>query len=109
MKNRIYMTALMAAVLTVLLSLPAVLCFAAKDSQKQLGSSNKDIVGRSAPSKPNAKDLEARREMVRKQQEQRITQKQRQTAADAYKAERLKVYKAKQTVKESAPQTLEKQ
>jgi len=41
-------------------------------------------------------ELAAKREMVRKQQEQRITPEKKQAAVDALKAERLKIYKAKQ-------------
>lgn len=49
----------------------------------------------------------AKREMVRKQQEQRITPEKRKAAAEALKAERLRVYKAKQAVKQSSPASLE--
>lgn len=47
--------------------------------------------------------LDAKREMVRKQQDQRITPDKRKAAAEALKAERLKVHKAKQAVKHSRP------
>lgn len=48
-------------------------------------------------------ELAARREMVRRQQEQRITPEKRQAAVEALKAERLRVYKAKQAVQQTAP------
>lgn len=46
-------------------------------------------------------ELAAKKEMVRKQQEQRITPAKRKAAAEALRAERIKVYKAKQA-KEAA-------
>jgi hypothetical protein len=49
----------------------------------------------------------ARKENHRKQSEQRITHEKRQAGADNLKAERLKVYNAKQRVKHSKPQTIE--
>jgi len=58
------------------------------------------IAGESAPLTP---ELAAKREMVRKQQQQRITPEKRKAAAEALKAERLKVYKARQAVQNSAP------
>jgi hypothetical protein len=45
-------------------------------------------------------ELAAKKEMVRKQQEQRITPEKRKAAAESLKAERLRVYKAKQAAKE---------
>ena len=48
-------------------------------------------------------ELNAKREMVRQQQEQRVTQEKRKAAAEALKAERLKVHKAKQTMMKSQP------
>lgn len=48
-------------------------------------------------------ELAAKREMVRKQQEQRITHEKRKAAAEALKAERLRVYRAKQAVQQSNP------
>ena len=47
--------------------------------------------------------LDAKRENFRKQDEQRITQDKRKAAAEALKAQRLKVYNAKQAVKPSQP------
>lgn len=99
----------MAVLMTAMLIATGGSCLAAKEDKKKPGSSTKDVTGRSAPSKPNAKELEARRARVRQQQEQRITQQQRQAAADAYKAERVKVYNARQAVKNSTPQNFDKQ
>lgn len=99
----------MAALLAAMLLSSASLSLAAKEGKQQPGSSKKDVKGRTAPAKPAAKDLEARRARVRQQQEQRITQEQRQAAADAYKAERLKVYNAREALKKSAPQNIDKQ
>lgn len=48
---------------------------------------------------PMTPELAAKREMVRKQQAQRVTHDKRKTAAEALKAERLRVYNAKQAVK----------
>jgi len=42
--------------------------------------------------------LAAKKEMVRKQQEQRVTPEKRKAAADALKEERRKVYNAKKAV-----------
>jgi hypothetical protein len=47
-------------------------------------------------SAPLTPELAAKKEMVRKQQEQKITPEKRKAAADALKAERIKVYKAKE-------------
>ncbi|MFA7404294.1 MAG: hypothetical protein WC007_09880 [Pelobacteraceae bacterium] len=52
-----------------------------------------------AQAKPMKPELAAKREMVRQQREQRVTDAQRRTAADALKAERLRVHQAKQLVK----------
>ena len=49
-----------------------------------------------APKAPMKPELAAKREMVRKQQEQRITPEKRKAASEALKAERVKVYQAKQ-------------
>lgn len=48
-------------------------------------------------------DLAAKKEMVRKQQEQRITQDKRQAGAEALKAERIRIYNAKQAAKGKPP------
>ena len=63
------------------------------------------LVGGFAVAAPMTPELAARKEMVRKQQEQRITPDKRKAAAEALKAERLKVQKAKETVQQSAPVT----
>lgn len=65
------------AVVAGLLPLAAGLAFAAKG----------------APLKP---ELAAKREMVRSQQEQRVTHEKRTAAAQALKSERLKIYQARQ-------------
>ena len=56
-----------------------------------------------APKAPLTPELAAKREMVRKQQEQRITPQKRKAAAEALKAERVKIYQAKQARPKSAP------
>jgi hypothetical protein len=81
----------MVAAMTAVLSLGGGLSFAAQGD----------------PAKPSSAHLAAKREMVRQQQEQRVTQSQRKAAAKNLQAERLKVYNAKQAVKKSAPQTIE--
>jgi len=53
-----------------------------------------------APMKP---ELAAKKEMVRKQKEQQVTPAERKAAADWLKAERLKVYQAKQAALKSNP------
>lgn len=50
-------------------------------------------------------ELAAKKEMVRKQQEQRITPEKRKAAAEALKAERLKIYKARQSAQQLTPVT----
>lgn len=52
-------------------------------------------------------ELAAKKENHRKQEEQRITPEKRKIAVDALKAERLKVYKAKQAAKHSNPDLTE--
>lgn len=54
-----------------------------------------------AKEKPMTPEVAAKKENFRKQNEQRVTDKQRKTAAENLKAERLKVYKAKQLMKKS--------
>lgn len=83
MKNRKFGTIGIAAMMTLQLS-PAGLAFAAN----------------TAPMTP---ELAAKREMVRKQQLQRVTNEQRKAAAEALKAERVKVHKARQAAQQSAP------
>jgi hypothetical protein len=48
-------------------------------------------------------ELAAKKENVRKQQEQRITPEKRKAAIEARKAERIRLYKAKQDAKAAAP------
>jgi hypothetical protein len=52
---------------------------------------------------PITPELAAKREMVRKQQEQRITPEKRKAAAEALKAERLKIHRARQVAKQLPP------
>lgn len=54
---------------------------------------------------PLTPELAAKREMVRKQQVQRITPEKRKSAAEALKAERLKVHKARQAAHQLPPVT----
>lgn len=63
------------------------------------------LVGGFAVAAPMTPELAAKKEMVRKQQEQRITPEKRKAAAEALKAERLKVQKAKEAVQQSTPVT----
>jgi hypothetical protein len=59
----------------------------------------------SATVAPMTPEVAAKRENFRKQDEQRITPEKRKAAADALKAERLKVHQAKQAAKQSTPDT----
>jgi len=90
MRKRKHSTIVMVAIMTALLSLAGGLAFA----EPTRG-------GAASP------DLDLKREMVRKQQEQRLTPEKRKAAAEALKAERLRVHKAKQAAKESPPVTKE--
>ncbi|MDU0457323.1 MAG: hypothetical protein RW306_01205 [Geobacteraceae bacterium] len=56
-----------------------------------------------APMKP---ELAAKKENYRRQKEQQITPEKRKIAAEALKAERIKVYNAKQAAKQSTPATI---
>ncbi len=58
----------------------------------------------SADNAPMTPEYAAKRENFRKQNEQRITHGKRKAAAEALKAERLKVYNAKQAVKQAKPE-----
>jgi len=60
-----------------------------------------------AEQQPLTPELAAKREMVRKQEEQRITQDKRKVAAEALKAERLRVYQAKEAVKQKNSLSIE--
>jgi len=62
------------------------------------------IAGETAPMTP---ELATKMEMVRKQQEQKITPEKRKAAAEALKAERIKIHKAKEAAKQAAPATTE--
>jgi hypothetical protein len=53
-----------------------------------------------APMKP---ELAAKREVIRKQEEQRVTPEKRKAAAAALKAERLRVHQAKEAAKKLNP------
>ena len=53
-----------------------------------------------APMKP---ELAAKKEMVRQQKEQQVTPAERKAAADWLKAERVKIYNAKQAALKSNP------
>lgn len=55
------------------------------------------------PMKP---ELAAKKENYRKQKAQQITPEKRKLAAEALKAERIKVYNARQAVKQSTPATI---
>lgn len=88
MKNRTFSSIALAVMMTVLLSLAGGLAFA-------------------APGAPMTPELAAKKENHRKQQQQLITSDKRKAAAEALKAERLKVYNAKQAVKQSSPATPE--
>jgi hypothetical protein len=52
---------------------------------------------------PMTPEMAAKKEMVRKQQQQRVTHRQKKEAADALKAERLKIYRAKQAARQLNP------
>jgi len=56
---------------------------------------------------PMTPELAAKSEMVRKQQEQRVTPEKRKAAAEALKAERLKIHQAKKAAQQSAPSAIE--
>lgn len=86
MRIRKLSISVMAAMMTALLSLTGASAFAEP--------------GKGGAASP---DLDVKREMVRKQQEQRITPEKRKAAADALKAERLKVHKARQQAAQQLP------
>lgn len=81
MKYRKLSISAMSVMTTALLSLAGNLAFA-------------------APMKP---ELAAKKEMVRKQKEQQVTPAERKAAADWLKAERVKIYNAKQAALKSNP------
>jgi hypothetical protein len=88
MKKWKFSTTLAVGMMTLLLS-SAGGSFAATHKQPGAG-----------PMKP---ELAAKKEMIRKQHEQRVSPAKRKVAIDALKEERLKVYRAKQAVKQAAP------
>jgi hypothetical protein len=57
---------------------------------------------------PLTPEMAAKAQTTRKQEEQRITQAKKQAAADALKAERLKVHQARQAVQQSSTQSISK-
>lgn len=52
---------------------------------------------------PMTPELAAKSEMVRKREEQRISPQEKKAAAEALKAERIRVYNAKQAVQKIDP------
>ena len=56
-----------------------------------------------AASAPLTPERAAQREVTRKQQEQRVTDKERKAAAEALKAERVKVHQARQAAQGTVP------
>lgn len=56
---------------------------------------------------PMTPELASKREMVRQQQEQRVTPEKRKAAAQALKAERLKVLKARKAANLPTPVTID--
>lgn len=61
------------------------------------------LAGSLAFAAPMTPEFAAKKEMVRKQKEQRVRLENRQAAADWLKAERLKVYQARQAALKSNP------
>lgn len=82
MKSRKLSTSVMVVMMTMLLSLSGGFVIAAND-------------------KPMKPEIAAKKENFRKQNEQRVTPEKRKAAVDALKAERLKIYQAKQLHKQS--------
>jgi len=52
---------------------------------------------------PMTPELAAKREMVRQQEKQRVTPEKRKAAAEALKAERLRVYNARKAAEQLQP------
>ena len=89
MRKQMFGTTGLTLLLTALLSLSGGLALARTD-------------------RPMTPELAAKKEMVRKQHEQRITPAKRKTAADTLKAQRQKIYDAKKAKeRNSAPQPLD--
>jgi hypothetical protein len=89
MKNRNFGSIALVVMMTVLLSLAGGLACAADHA-------------------PLTPEYAAKKENFRKQHEQRITPEKRKAAAEGLKAERLRVYQAKQAVKHSKPEKFDK-
>ena len=83
MNNLTRSTYALAVIMTVLLTAGGIACAAEKI--------------------PMTPEYAAKHENVRKQKDQRITNDQRKLAAERLKAERIKVYNAKQAAKGAAP------
>jgi len=116
MDKRKLSSLVMVTAMTTLLSLGSGSCFAANgdkakpETQKEKAEAawqQKHGASNATPGKPSSEYLAAKREMVRKQQEQRVTNAKRKAAAENLKAERQKVYDAREAAKKSTPQTLE--
>lgn len=103
MKNRTSFISTMTALLTILLLATGSLSLAAEAKSAKPAQPGKKGGNTAAPAKPASAELAVKREMVRKQQAQRITQAQRKAGAAALQAQRKKVYDAKQAVKNSQP------
>jgi hypothetical protein len=89
MKKQTFGTIGLTMLLTALLSVTGSLVFARND-------------------RPMTPELAAKKEMVRKQHEQRVTPAERKTAAEVLKAQRKKVYDAKKAKeRNSTPQPLD--
>lgn len=56
------------------------------------------------PLRPLTPEMAAKKEMVRKQHQQRVTNEQRKSAAEALKAERIKIYNAKHGLTPATPE-----
>jgi hypothetical protein len=116
MNKRKLSSLVMVAAMTVFLSFGGELSFAANGDKAKPETAREKAEAAwqqkhgdssATPGKPSSEYLAAKREMVRKQQEQRVTNEKRKAAADALKAERLKVYNAKQAAQKSTPQNFE--
>jgi hypothetical protein len=88
MNNRKLSTIVMTVMMAVMLSLAGGLAIAAEGA-------------------PMTPELAAKKEMVRKQRAQRVTDAKRKTAAEALKAERLKVHQARQATQPLTPVTID--
>ena len=62
----------------------------------------------STPTTPATPVLAAKKEMVRKQRDQRMTNESRKAAAAALKAERIKIHQARQEIKHAVPPATDK-